>query len=62
LQSTYNRPPFRRQATSRPKKRPDDFWARLAEAISREHRVIEARDPRSSRIVPTLAIVGWVLR
>ena len=64
LQSTYNRPPARRQATPRPpKNKVVEFWIGIRDAIDVERRVIENRQPDSPRVRPTLATsIGMVLR
>jgi len=59
VQPRYNRAGARRQA-AQPPKRSGEYWARIRDAINREHRVIAALDPRSPRIRPTLA--QWVVR
>jgi hypothetical protein len=63
MQSTYNAPPFRRQAPKRTRlHRLAEAWARLREEISSEHKSIETNDPGSPRIKPTLAAsIGFVV-
>jgi hypothetical protein len=64
MQSTYNNPPFRRQAPSRTSaQRLAEAWARLREQISDEHKSVKTLDPSSPRVKPSLAVsIGMVLR
>jgi hypothetical protein len=39
-----------------------EAWARRRAEIDRDHRSLEASDPHSPRIKPTVGLVGWVLR
>jgi hypothetical protein len=38
------------------------LWDLLHDKIAIEHRALEARDPGSPRIKPSVGTVGWVLR
>jgi hypothetical protein len=51
-----------RQHHENPKRRrySAQAWDRLRTEIDREHRVLAAADPRSPRIEPTVAPIGWV--
>ena len=52
MHSPYNRAAFRQQDIA--EIRSAEMWARIRDAINREHRVLAALDPRSPRIRPTL--------
>jgi len=50
----------RRRSPKQPRRLTTEAWARIRDQVNREHRVLAAADPRSPRIKPTLAPMGWV--
>jgi hypothetical protein len=51
--------PSRRHPPKQHGRRHPINWDRLRDIIRREHRLITAVDPRSSRVRPTLSLVQW---
>jgi hypothetical protein len=63
MQSTYNNPPFRRQADKRTSaQRLAEAWAKLREQIADEHKSLRTHNSGSPRVKPTLATsIGFVV-